>query len=872
MQNSSEAAAEPAATPCFDIDVPGSEYAAALCELHLHDPNAAVALNQVLALNLVGPLNHEQLHRAFDQVVSRHETLRATFDPQARQWTVKLNASRNIKTHIAGESAQARNECELALHETLTRFVNTPIEIDSGPLFESALFSPSDSEHVLILRCHEIVANLDGLALIATDLAQAYLSAATEPTRTPDNPVQASQLDFAGKNTRQTLGWWLAQPGNGLHSTQLSDRAADTLVSERCDLEVNARCRQQLLGLAQQLECDLGTVLFSGLATLAGRLTASTDVCIHCEQTTQPCLSGAQLPPMAVAVPVDLNISVSDAIRHCSVRLNDARQHQVHNVQELAAQADRLAVTSLTRNDSDASPGPGTTPGLAANILFSCLENLTPGNLDFGGPELQCVPLVPAMGFSRHPFHLRVIDNGESLTLQCQFNPQVFDSKTISVWLGAYRATLNGIAAEPLLPVGVVDIVDPKHAEMIAGFSTRTNANGDTGEFESGLINPNASPDKPALQHAGRVITYSELRILSSQVGACLRDLAIPSGEAVALMLSNDLHRQVVRTACLAQRVPFVDLPTDLPPQAQTAIATACSANVLVSTSSQPRLPEWAKGQTFLLDSQHEKIAQQAPESVELALPRPDAIAQYDVVRIEDASHASVPVPWQSISDALTAGSVALGVTERDRVVCINETGNGASMTVASIAIHTGACALLPTQEVLADGHLLLNWMNEQQATVMCAPASVWDMLLRAGWPTISCRPVINGKRISESLVTRLLARALTVYRITGCAETGHVAIATQISDAMNWNRLGQPQPGAVIRVMDTRGQPCPLGAPGEIMLGGRSLSDGYVDAILKKTERFLPDMFGDTPGRYLFRSGMTGYWRADGNLYQSAG
>ena len=61
--------------------------------------------------------------------------------------------------------------------------------------------------------------------------------------------------------------------------------------------------------------------------------------------------------------------------------------------------------------------------------------------------------------------------------------------------------------------------------------------------------------------------------------------------------------------------------------------------------------------------------------------------------------------------------------------------------------------------------------------------------------------------------------------------------------------------------------EPVPIGAVGELYIGGRGVARGYANDASRTAERFLPDPFDETGGARLYRTGDLARWRPDGNL-----
>ena len=86
---------------------------------------------------------------------------------------------------------------------------------------------------------------------------------------------------------------------------------------------------------------------------------------------------------------------------------------------------------------------------------------------------------------------------------------------------------------------------------------------------------------------------------------------------------------------------------------------------------------------------------------------------------------------------------------------------------------------------------------------------------------------------------------------------------------------IGRPIDGLTVRIVDAFGRPAPVGAPGELCLGGEAVAHGYAGRPGWTAAAFIPDAFAsdvavsgaETPGGRLYRTGDLARWLPDGRI-----
>src|SRR6185369_633191 len=123
------------------------------------------------------------------------------------------------------------------------------------------------------------------------------------------------------------------------------------------------------------------------------------------------------------------------------------------------------------------------------------------------------------------------------------------------------------------------------------------------------------------------------------------------------------------------------------------------------------------------------------------------------------------------------------------------------------------------------------------------------------------------------SFFARLRAASRSGCRLVnhyGPSEAHLVTTHALTGDPAVWDALpsiGRPISNAAVHLLDDEGRPVPIGAPGEIYVGGEGLARGYHGRPDLTAERFVPSPLRDEPGARLYRTGDLARFAPDGTL-----
>ncbi|MCA1677139.1 MAG: condensation domain-containing protein, partial [Actinobacteria bacterium] len=113
--------------------------------------------NTGVGLRLSGALDLDALRAVLDALVSRHESLRTTFDTVDGHGVQTVAARGEIPLRTVDLSTIDQHERDTAVDQALAEELSNPFDLRRGPLTRAVLVRLAEDDHVLLLNQHHIV-------------------------------------------------------------------------------------------------------------------------------------------------------------------------------------------------------------------------------------------------------------------------------------------------------------------------------------------------------------------------------------------------------------------------------------------------------------------------------------------------------------------------------------------------------------------------------------------------------------------------------------------------------------------------------------------------------------------------------------------
>jgi amino acid adenylation domain-containing protein len=826
------------------------------------------AYNIPLAMRLRGPLDMAAMQTALERVVERHEILRTRFfkTPEGVFGEVVPPPACRIKEIQLAPSGHTSSE--QGLHRHLAEATCEPFRLDQCPLFHAQVVHIAEQEAVLLIVMHHIVSDQWSFAELGRELAAHYSALKTEGEPSlPILPIQYADYAhwhrswFEGERRKHELAYW-SRCLDGLEPLRLNEdyprprTQSFRGASLRLPVDPDHIVALRRLGAAH--DASLSMVLIAALNVMLYRHTGTTDVAIGVPIANRHHLASENL----IGTFVNTLVFRTDLGGDPDFRTVLSRVREV----SLEAFAHQDMPFEVLVRELAAKPDGSRQP--LFNVMFNMVnsqardchfEGLTWSRLDFDRASTQ--------------FDLTfVADMLYDHALVIEYATDLFAPETVQRMGEHLQHILHAAVTEPGTRVATLPLLDATEMDCLKQWShgaVEAPAARSVAEWVANGLQPSAQ--QVALVFGSVQLTHQQLDEASNRLARLLRLRGIARGTRVGVCLPRSHDLVIALLAVLKTGAAYVPLDPDYPCQrlndqiadADLALLLTHSA-VKLAGEQPPRL---------LMDGNSALIAGTAADPLP-ADARLDAHPEDPAYVIYTSGSTGQPkgvaVPHRAVVNLLASMAHTPGLKARDRLLAVTTPSFDIAVLELFVPLGVGGTVVVASETQATDGRALAEVMAREKITVLQATPSRWHLLLEAGWAgDPQLKALVGGEPLTPSLASQLLARCGEVWNMYGPTETTVWSSCWRVSpDAVQAIDLGRPVLNTSIQVLDEHLQPCPIGVPGEIYIGGSGVAIGYHKLAVLTAERFIEQTGHSDPLQArIYRTGDRGRWRHDGSL-----
>lgn len=807
------------------------------------------------ALRIRGRFNLDAARQAWHALLARHDALRTRYVETAHGLGRPELAAAHAMPFPAPIPADAGQD-PVAWAQA---FSAQPFDLAGAPPLRVGVLRVADSEHVLAVAMHHILADDWSLKRMLEEFARDYeaadsgreLAAARPPLQYRDYAAWQADRAESGAWRRDLAHWQAALDGADAGLDLPTDgrrNPAGRYEEAKLVVPLSARAAQALRQAARQRASTPFAALHGAFQALLFRYTGKPAVCVGVpvagrHQAGAPDIVGLFVNTQVICGRLQADMPLDAVWTAIQTALDAARVHQDLPFERLVEAVSPERV-------------------LGRNPLFQVMHNhLAPSSaITLPGATTEWMALSGHQ--AKFELSLTTHETAEGgFVLEFAYARELFERSRIERMAGHYLALLEALVRGRGI-LGDVDLPGAAERSQLSGFSLRPIA---YPPFEPlhALFEKQAAlrPDAVAVASDEGDCSYADLDARADALAdRLLRDGLTPE-ECVGIHAERSLDMVVALLAVLKAGGAYVPLEPAHPPARLASMLEAANVRRVVAPQALP---------AALADRQGLRVVPMTGR-VEGAPPRRRRVhAESLAYVIFTSGSTGTPkgvanrhgalynrLAWMQREYALDASDVVLQKTPF---------GFDVSVWEFLWPLMVGARLALAAPQEHRDPERLAVRMARHGVTTLHFVPSMLQAFLDHGGPAhcpAPTRVICSGEALTEALQDSAL-RAWPDTALHNLYGPTEAAI-----DVTYWHcRAGQPVPigmpiaNVSVQVLDAALKPAPLGVAGEIYLGGAGLARGYTGRPGLTAERFVPDPAGE--GR-LYRTGDLGCWRADG-------
>ncbi|RCM76922.1 Linear gramicidin synthase subunit D [Pseudomonas aeruginosa] len=834
----------------------------------LYQQEAGDYINQ-LRVDIDG-LHPESFRAAWQAALDEHDVLRSGFLWQGAFETPLQVVRKRVEVPFSVLDWRGREDLAAALDELAAGEGRLGFDLSEAPLLRLVLVRTDEERYHLIYTNHHILMDGWSNSQLLGEVLQRYRG------ETP--PRSGGRYrDYIAWLQRQDAAlaeaFWLPRLRQLDEPTRLGQSIAQAKqrgkgYAERLR-ELDGEQTRRLAELAREQKITVNTLVQAAWLMLLQRYTGQDSVAFGATVAGRPAeLNGIEeqiglfintLPVIATPLPQQSLASWLQAVQGENLALREFEHTPLYDIQRWAGQGGEALFDNILVFEN--------------YPVSQMLQQQASQGLAFGA--------VGNHEQTNYPLTLSV-SLGQRLELQFAYDREHFDDASVARLDRHLTHLLAQMVERPastcLAEFQLLEAAERRQAIFDWGRNPGRYPDGRSVEqlFASRAA---MEPERVALLFEERQLSYGELNAQANRLAHRLIELGVGPDVLVGIAVERGLEMIVSLLAVLKAGGAYVPLDPEYPQERLGYMIEDSGIALLLSQSHLlQRLPAASGIACLALDQARDW--QDRPASDPQLRAHPQNLAYVMFTSGSTGRPKGVGISRESLSRHTHVSLEFFGIGPDDRVLQFSTFNFDGFVEQLYPPLACGASVVLRGTEIW-DSETLYREIVERRITTVDLTTAYWNMLAKdfanqgvrdygalrqvhAGGEAMPPESLVAWKAAGLEHVRLLNTYGPTEATVTvttlDCAPyvDGSKAIPATMP-------IGKVLPGRAIYLLDDAGQPAPVGAVGELVIGAELLARGYFKRPDLTAARFIPDPFDEQGGGRLYRTGDLARYGADG-------
>ncbi|EAZ91849.1 non-ribosomal peptide synthetase [Crocosphaera chwakensis] len=834
----------------------------------LYSPESSVYFEQSI-IKLQGSLNPTALQYAWEQVIKRHPILRTAFYQKGLEQPVQVVFKQvNLSWSELDWRSFSITEQKDNLKQLLSKDREQGFDLTQAPLIRFTLIQLSEDTYQFVWSRHDIL--LDGWsgAILNQELWSFYYAYEQQSTLELKLPrsyrnyiywLQKQDLSQAERFWREKLqGFTAPTPLISDAIAQLNEQSTEYKVKHG---QLSRDVTEKLQLLAQEHRFTLNIMIQAAWAWLLSCYSGESDVVFGTTVSGRPPeLEGVEsmVGLFINTLPVRVTIPHQSSVIPWLQELN--RQYR---------EQDSYFYTPLSKimEWSEVARGQELFESLVIfeNYPFDDSSQSQDTNLK----------IVEGSAFERTNYPLLLlIAPGQELSFMVSYMANRFSEETIERMLGHLSVILEAITANPQVSLQELSPLTELEKQQILVNWNDTSRDYPENQGLHQLIEAqvNQSPQAIAVKFEGESLTYGELNAKANQLAHYLREQGLQPDNLVGIALERSLEMVIGLLGILKAGAAYVPIDPSYPGDRIAYMLEDSKVSMLLTQGKLVDQLPVTDASLLCLDDDWKSLATYSTDN-------PPHIGTVDHLAYMIYTSGSTGKPkgamncHRGIVNRLLWMQEAYQLEASDRILQKTPFSFDVSVWEFFWPLMTGATLVVAKPEGHKDSAYLTNIIQQEQITTLHFVPPMLQVFIEE--PDISgCtslkRVICSGEALPYDLQERFFAHLdCELHNLYGPTEAAIDVSYWQCQPNSTLKKvpIGRPVANTQLYILNQALKPVPVGAVGELHIGGVQVGKGYLNRPQLTAEKFINDPFSQDAEARLYKTGDLCRYLPDGNI-----
>ena len=807
-------------------------------------------------MRATGDLRLVVLEASLAEIIRRHQSLRTVFRATNDIAEQIVLPTKPVQLPVADLSQLHPEHHERLARRLATESAYMPFDLVLGPLYRFSVLRKGNDEHLVCVNLHHITADGWSVGILVKELSRLYkdyLTGAASPLtelRMQFGDFSLWRQTSAKKSVEVDRTYWedrlsgipplLQMPTDHPRTVTRSLRGGKTSLSfgEEISQDVQAFCRQE--GVTPFV------FFMAAYQALLLHYTGQDDFCVGVptagrRQRELEGLIGFFVNTLVSRSECRSDRSFHDLLKRVADTSADAFAHQDFPFEKLveAVKTER----SLTY-----SP--------IFQVMFA-YQNAPQHVLELPDLEFEETDIEASVPKFEQVLSLWETEGKFEGTLE--YSAALYDQSTTTRMLGHLEQLVRSIIADPNRQIADLCISSEyEQAQQVFEWNDTLVQCDEPVPIHGSFANrARLSPDALALIYCGEHLTYGELENQASAMASQLVRMGVGPNCLVGLFTDRCIEMVVGMLAVLKAGAAYVPLDPTYPDERLAFIVEDSGMQLVMTEESIDSRGLFDGVATLSLEASLSITKDSVSRAGCL-----DSLAYLIYTSGSTGRPKAVGVEHLALANYMRWFNHLTDMAPQDRMMQRSSAGFDISVSEIFAPLTGGGALVLAEPHASRDAHLLTQGIVRDEVTLLRLVPGLLQMLLSETdlrharslrW--VAC----GGEAVKEELSQRWFD--LTGVRL--CATYGPTEATI---NAATWSRTGEPDAGIEplgfppwnyhIHVSTNGDSGLPVGASGELRIGGIGLARGYIGRAGATSKTFTPNDLSDEMGSRLYATG----------------